>query len=111
MAQHTGALAGKKLGILLSTSPEHPNFPRVLALTKASLEEDVRVYLYCIDEGVRCVNTPRIQELKKNSNLKLFGCAYGAHNRCIPVDEAAAYSGLTVVADVIASTDRFLFFG
>lgn len=102
-------LAGKKLGILLTTPPEHVNFARVVSLIRAALQQKISVYLYCIDNGVSCVNTPEIQSLK-NSGIHLFGCAYGAHHRNIPVDDKAAYSGLTIVADMVAGTDRFLTF-
>jgi hypothetical protein len=102
-------LAGKKLGVLLTTPPAHPNFPPAVALMKAALEANVRLYLYCIDEGVRAVGTPEIQEIKQRG-ASLFGCAYGAGHRNIPLDESAAWSGLTVLADVVGSTDRFVSF-
>jgi hypothetical protein len=102
-------LKGKKLGVLLTTAPTHPNFRPALALMGAALEAGVRVYLYCIDEGVRSVATPEVQALKTRG-VNLFGCAYGAGNRKIALDESAAWSGLTVVADVVGSTDRFLSF-
>ena len=102
-------LSGKKLGVLLSTSPAHPNFRPALALMNAALEAGVRVYLYCIDEGVRAVATREIQALKERG-ANLFGCAYGAGRRGIVLDDAAAWSGLTVLADVVGSTDRFVSF-
>jgi hypothetical protein len=101
-------LAGRKLGVLLSTGPEHPNFRPALALMHAALDAGVQLYLYCIDEGVRAVATPEIQAIKERASL--FGCAYGAQRRKIEVDESAAWSGLTVLADVVASTDRFVSF-
>jgi sulfur relay (sulfurtransferase) complex TusBCD TusD component (DsrE family) len=102
-------LAGKKLGVLLTTPPAHPNFRPALALMKAALEANIRVYLYCIDEGVRAVATPEIQDLK-DKGASLFGCAYGAGHRKIPLDETATWSGLTVLADVVGSTDKFVSF-
>lgn len=102
-------LAGKKLGVLLTTPPDHPNFRPAVALIRAALDAGVRVYLYCIDEGVRSVGTAEIQGLK-DRGAHLFGCAYGAGNRKIAIDEAAAWSGLTVLADVVGSTDRFISF-
>ena len=102
-------LTGKKLGVLLTTRPTHPNFRPALALMNAALEAQVRVYLYCIDDGVHAVSSPEIQALKERG-AHLFGCAYGAHRRHIAVDESAAWSGLTVLADVVASTDRFVSF-
>jgi len=102
-------LVGKKLGVLLTTAPTHPNFRPALALMTAALEAGVRVYLYCIDEGVRAVATPEVQALKTRG-ASLFGCAYGAGHRNIALDDAAAWSGLTVLADVVGSTDRFVSF-
>src|SRR5271163_2407588 len=100
-------LTGKKLGVLLTNAPTHPNFRPAIALMQAALESGVRVYLYCIDEGVRAVASPELQALKARG-VNLFGCAYGAGRRKILVDDSAAWSGLTVLADVIGSTDRFV---
>jgi hypothetical protein len=102
-------LAGKKLGVLLTTPPEHPNFRPAVALMKSALDARVRVYLYCIDDGVRAVATPEVQALKERG-ASLFGCAYGAGRRQIAIDDMAAWSGLTVLADVVGSTDRFVSF-
>ncbi len=102
-------LTGKKLGVLLTTAPAHPNFAPELALMNAALDAGLRVYLYCVDDGVLAVATPEIQELKARG-ASLFGCAYGADRRHIEVDDSAAWSGLTVLADVVGSTDRFVSF-
>jgi hypothetical protein len=102
-------LTGKKLGVLLTTEPAHPNFRPALALMNAALDAGVRVYLYCVDDGVRAVGTPEVQTLKARG-ASLFGCAYGAQRRKMPMDDAAAWSGLTVLADVVGSTDRFVSF-
>ncbi len=107
--EKTAPLAGKKLGVLLSVAPTHPNFRPAVALMNAAVDAGVRVYLYCIDEGVRAVSTAEIQALKARGQ-SLFGCAYGAGNRKIATDEAAAWSGLTVLADVVGSTDKFVSF-
>ena len=102
-------LAGRKLGVLLTTPPDHPNFRPAVALMNAELDSGVRVYLYCVDEGVRAVAAPELQAIKTRG-ASLFGCAYGAGRRNIPLDESAAWSGLTVLADVVGSTDRFVSF-
>lgn len=102
-------LAGRKLGVLLTTPPVHANFRLAVALMNAALDAGVRVYLYCIDEGVRAVASPEIQALKARG-ANLFGCAYGAGHRKMPIDESAAWSGLTVLADVVGSTDKFVSF-
>ncbi len=105
----TPGLAGKKLGVLLTTPPSHSNFRPALGLMEAALARGLRVYLYCIDEGVTAVGTPEIQSLKARG-VNLFGCAYGAGHRQIAIDDAAAWSGLTILADVVGSTDRFVSF-
>jgi hypothetical protein len=102
-------LAGRKLGVLLTTAPDHPNFCPAVALMNAAADAGVRVYLYCIDEGVKAVAAPEIQALKTRGQ-SLFGCAYGAGHRKIAIDDAAAWSGLTVLADVVGSTDKFVSF-
>ncbi len=102
-------LVGKKLGVLLTTPPSHPNFQPAVALMNSAMEAGVRVYLYCIDEGVHAVGTPEIPALE-NRGASLFGCAYGVGHRKITLDETAAWSGLTVLADVVGSTDRFVSF-
>ena len=103
------SLAGKKLGVLVSAPPEHPNFGRSLQLVETALAERVDVYLYCIDEAVPGVASPRIQELKARG-LKLYACAYGAHRRNFPLSDQAMFAGLTVVNDLITATDRFVSF-
>jgi hypothetical protein len=102
-------LAGKKLGVLLTTGPEHANFLPAVALMNAALDGGARVYLYCVDDGVLAVGTPQLQAVKARG-ASLFGCAYGAGRRSIGLDESAAWSGLTVLADVVGSTDRFVSF-
>jgi hypothetical protein len=102
-------LTGKKLGVLLTLPPAHAGFLPAVALMNAALDAGVRVYLYCVDEGVRAVPTPELQALK-GRGASLFGCAYGAGRRHIALDDSAAWSGLTVLADVVGSTDRFVSF-
>jgi hypothetical protein len=75
----------------------------------AALDSGVRVYLYCIDDAVQAVNSPDLQAIKARG-ASLFGCAYGAHRRKLPVNDLAAWSGLTVLADVVGSTDKFVSF-
>jgi hypothetical protein len=103
------SLRGKKLGLLLSTRPETPNFRHALNLAGAALDADVKVYLYCIDEAVHGVGDAQLQSLKARG-LNLYACAFAARRRNIPVSDLAAFAGLTVVSDLVADTDRFLSF-
>ena len=100
---------GKKLGLLLSTRPEHPNFQRGLRLAEAALSQGVLVYLYCIDDAVWGVGDRQLQALKSRG-LNLYACAYGVQQRNIPLSDRATFAGLGVVSDLMAGTDRFLSF-
>jgi hypothetical protein len=102
-------LAGKKLGVLLSAAPEHPNFMHCVRLVEAAIERGVEVYLYCIDEAVAGLDRPELQSIRARG-IRLFGCAYSCQRRQIPMADHAVYGGLTMVSDIIAGTDRFISF-
>ena len=105
------AQAARKLGILISVAPTHPNFHHGLQLATAALEAQDEVYLYCLDEAVRGVEDERLQTLKAKANgLRLFACAFAAQRRKLPQNENALYGGLTMLNDVMAATDRFVSF-
>jgi len=103
------SLAGKKVGILISASPELPAFTHGVRFAAAALSGGLDVYLYCIDDAVTGVGRAEVQSLRP-LGLKLYACAYGAQQRGLPVTDQAAYAGLTVVSDLVAGTDRFVSF-
>lgn len=103
-------LTGKKLGLMLSTGPEHPeNLHAALGLSQAALDRGAAVYLYLIDDGVLALDDARLRALP-DRGAKLFVCAYGCQKRRIPLEHAdrATYCGLVVLTDVINGTDRFI---
>jgi sulfur relay (sulfurtransferase) complex TusBCD TusD component (DsrE family) len=102
-------LAKRKLGVLLSTGPEHPNLETALGLSQAALSRGAGVYLYLIDDGVRALDDPRLRALPAGG-AKLFVCAYGCQKRRIPLEDAPdiTYCGLVVLTDIINGTDRFV---
>ena len=102
-------LARKKLGLMLSTAPEHPNLATALALAEAALDRGAGVYLYLIDDGVRALADRRLRALPARG-AKLFACAYGCQKRRIPLEDAddVTYCGLVVLTDLINGTERFL---
>lgn len=102
-------LHGKKLGILISAPPDQSGFRHGIRLAASALDAGVDVYLYCIDAAVPGLADPELQGLKQRG-VKLYACAYGAQRRNIPTSELATFAGLTVVNDLIASTDRFVSF-
>ena len=99
--------AGKKLGLMLSTSPGHRNLDTVVGLSEAALDRGAQVYLYLIDDGVAGVEDPRVQALA-DYGAKLFVCAYGCQKRRLPLSDKATNCGLVVLSDIVNATDRSL---
>jgi hypothetical protein len=102
-------LRGKKLGVLLSSSPSQPGFQHGLALSQTALAAGVDVYLYCIDEAVRGLEDTRLREMA-GQGLKLFACAYSSDQRRLPRPSHAIFSGLAALSELMAATDRFVSF-
>ncbi len=105
-------LAGKKLGLLLSTAPENPNAETVYQLSKTALANRVDTYLYFIDEGVINLKDERFTTLAKEG-LKLFVCAYGCQQHNISTDgygKEVTFCGLVILSNIIDGCDRFLAF-
>ena len=100
-------VAGKKLGLMLSTEPSHSNLATALGLSRAALDRGGDVYLYLIDDAVAAVDDARVQALA-DRGLKLFVCAYGCQKRRLPLSDKATNCGLVVLTDIINGTDRFL---
>jgi sulfur relay (sulfurtransferase) complex TusBCD TusD component (DsrE family) len=102
-------LRGKKLGILVSAPPDQPGFHHALRLAETALAQGVVVYFYCIDDAVRGVPDPQLQRMRAQG-AHLFACAYAAHQRRLAINDAAVYSGLSVLHDLMVGTDRFVSF-
>ncbi len=100
-------LAGKKLGLMVSTGPEHANLDAALGLGEAAMNRGADVYLYLIDDAVRAVEEARVQRLA-GRGLRLFVCAYGCQKRGLPLSDKATNCGLVVLTDVLNGTDRFV---
>lgn len=100
-------LGGKRLGLMLSTAPGHPNLATTIGLAGAALDRGAAVYLYLIDDAVAAVEAPAVQALAERG-VKLFVCAYGCQRRRLPLSDRATNCGLVVLTDVISGTDRFL---
>ncbi len=102
-------LTKKKFGLMLSTSPDHPDLETAVALSQAALDRGADLYLYLIDDAVRALDDPRVRALPARG-AKLFVCAYGCQKRRIPLEdvEDVTYCGLVVLTDVINGTDRFV---
>lgn len=102
----------KKLGILLSTGPSHPSARTVAELCGAARRQDLDVYLYLIDEGVKNIHDPQYTALV-GDGTKLFVCAYGCQQHQVPtegLDSRVSLCGLVVLANLIKGCDRFVSF-
>ena len=102
----------KKLGILLSTSPSHPNLSTVTHLCDEGLRSNVDVYLYLIDEGVKSLTDQQLLGLSK-AGAKLFACAYGCQQQGVStanLDPGIQLCGLVVLSNIINGCDRFVAF-
>jgi sulfur relay (sulfurtransferase) complex TusBCD TusD component (DsrE family) len=102
----------KKLGILLSTPPSHPNLSTVTGLCEQGLRSNVDVYLYLIDEGVKNLSDQHLLGLSK-AGAKLFACAYGCQQQGVStanLDPSIQLCGLVVLSNIINGCDRFVAF-
>ena len=102
----------KKLGILLSTPPSHPNVTTVSRLCEEGLRSGVDVYLYLIDEGVKNIADPQLLSLS-HAGAKLFACAYGCQQHGVSmdhVDPGIQLCGLVILSNMMNGCDRFVAF-
>ncbi|MBM4134315.1 MAG: DsrE family protein [Nitrospira sp.] len=102
----------KKLGLLLSTGPAHPNITTVSRLCEEALRSDIDVYLYLIDEGVLNLHDDRLLGLSA-VGVKLFVCAYGCQQHKVSTNDlgsAVTLCGLVVLSNIINGCDRFVAF-
>ncbi len=105
-------LAGKKLGLLLSTPPSHHNAEVVAGLSREALRSQVNVYLYLIDEGVKNLENPTILNLA-SAGVTLNVCAYGCQQHNVSTEgygQEVTFCGLVVLSQIMTGCDRFLAF-
>lgn len=96
----------KKIGIMISAPAASPKFSDGLAAAEAALSSSAQVYLYLIDAAVEGIANPRLSTFKSRGG-HLFACAYSLQNRGLNPPGEATLSGLTVLSDIMASTDEF----
>ncbi len=102
-------LRGKKLGLLLSAAPDQPNFDRAITLAETATDAGVIVLLYCLDDAVTGISEARLQALRERG-VRLFACAHAARRRGLAQDDSALFSSLTMIGDLMVSSDRFVSF-
>ena len=91
---------------MVSVAPDAPGFGQALDLAAKAMGDGEKVFLYCIDDAVPGISDPRLAKLREDG-LNLFGCAYSMRQRKLPLNESAVFSGLSMLSDIMADTDRF----
>ena len=91
---------------MVSVSPDAKGFSQALFQAEQALLSGHKVYLYCVDDAVNGLSDPRLVKLKAEG-LNLFGCAFSVRQRKLPLNDLAIFTGLSVLSDIMAETDRF----
>jgi hypothetical protein len=95
-----------KHGYLLLAAPRPEELSGLMNLWQTQLNDAQRVYVYALHDGVAWACVSALQSLR-SAGLVLFGCAYAARRRSLPLADNATWCGLSVLADVLADTDLF----
>ena len=105
-------MPARKLGLLLSTAQSEPSISAVVQLADAAIRQGIEVYLYLIDEGVKCLKDARFTDLI-GGGVRMSVCAYGCQQHGVStqdLDSRVSLSGLVVLSGIIDACDRFLAF-
>lgn len=97
------------LGVLVAVGIRDPGFVAAVRLAEAALDRGMEVYFYLLDEAVPGVAETRIQSLRARGT-RLFACAYAARQRGLRLGDQAVWVGLTSLAELATSVDRFVGF-
>lgn len=102
-------LTGKKLAVIVSVHPLHPNFEHGLGLSESALDAGVTVFFYCLGEAIHGIQDERLQQFRARG-LRLCACSQAVKNHGLPEDDRAVYCGLMMLNDVLARSDRCVAF-
>ena len=97
----------RTLGLLVASPPGDPRTETLLRLARAARQRGDGLLLYLLDEGVRNLDRAEVEALGREG-ADLYCCAVGAQARGILPDRRAVFSGLYVLASLVAGCDRFL---
>jgi len=99
----------RKLGILLTTSPEDESTHTVLKLAQAALAAACELEIFLMCDGV--YNAQREDFLALvGQGARLSLCALNAQQRSLPRVEGMLFAGQYHLAQIVAECDRFLAF-
>ncbi|CAB4242683.1 conserved protein of unknown function [Methylacidimicrobium sp. AP8] len=102
-----GPPSPKQICLLLTVDRRSERFASFLQALEERRKQGDLVYLYCLDEGIREIDSFIPQA---GPQLRLFGCAYAAMRRSLPRNPEVLYGGLGLLADLISGTDELLAF-
>ncbi|WP_174583113.1 hypothetical protein [Candidatus Methylacidithermus pantelleriae] len=95
----------KRICWVLTLSPFQRDFTSFLEQLRKTLGDGHRVFVYCLDEGVRAGEI-LVEEAKRWPGLRIAVCAYGASRRRLPPQPGVLYAGLGTLAQWILSTEE-----
>ena len=103
-------MAGNKLGILLTTSPENEDLHTVIKLCEAAIAAGKEVQLFMMCDGVYGSNCGRLTDMIPKG-VQIAQCHHNAEERHIeeeklPVKSASQY----IFSGIIADVDRLITF-
>ena len=98
-----------KLGILLTTSPEHENTNTVIELSKAAIKQDTSVSIFLMADGAYNSVFEPFQNLIE-LGVEITLCAHNAAQRKVEVVENLEYGSQYDLATIIKESDRFISF-
>ncbi len=99
----------KKLGLLLTTSPEHANTNTVIKLAEAALEKGVEVRIFLTGDGVFNINHINFLRLT-NKGAHVCACMQNLNERFQDEADDIQMGGLYDLAKDAREVDRLLAF-
>jgi sulfur relay (sulfurtransferase) complex TusBCD TusD component (DsrE family) len=99
----------RKLGILLSTSPESENTYTVIKIAEAALLAGKEVYIFLMDDGVYNVNHSNFCGLT-DRGAQITLCGHNAEERNVLRKEGIDFGSQYDLAGIAHKVDRFLAF-
>jgi len=98
-----------KLGILLTTSPEHENTNTVIEVSKAAVKQGISVSIFLMADGTYNSVFEPFQDLMERG-VEVALCAHNAAQRKVEVVENIEYGSQYDLATIINGSDRFMSF-
>lgn len=98
-----------KLGILLTTSPEHENTNTVIEISKAATEQGIAVSIFLMADGTYNSAFEPFQDLMEHG-VEVALCAHNAAQRKVEVVENIEYGSQYDLATIINESDRLISF-